>query len=319
MPDRLRLGLKLKALARKRSKNLGKIRALAGAWRELPRYDGPEALAVLVDWTRERLAFAGVGGAVFGCSGGVDSALTACVLARAAPGRCVGYLLPCDSSARDEADARTLLEVLQLEIRRINVAPALAAIEPLLAPTGRASNARGNLKTRLRTMFLFHEAAARNALFVGTGDLDEGFVGYYTKGSGADLAPIASLHKSEVRALLELALAPIDRKLARRLSRKPADAGLVPGKLAEDELGVTYSQIERSLEVILETCALFEGGVVPREVDVFAAALERSKVSDKAFARVVELIYRARHKASGPPILWRADSARSGLDEFENE
>ena len=317
MPNRL--GLKLKALARKRSKNLGRIRELAAAWRDLARYDGPEALQLLVEWTRERLRFAGVDGAVFGCSGGVDSSLTACVLARAAPGRVTGYLLPCESSAKDEVDARALLAALQIECRRIDVGPALRAIEPLLSGTSKASNARGNLKTRLRTMFLFHEAAARKALFVGTGDLDEGFVGYYTKGSGADLAPIASLHKSEVRTLLELALAPIDRKLARRLSRKPADAGLVPGMLAEKELGVSYSEIERSLDVILETCALFEGGVVPREIDLFGEALARSKVSSKAFSRVVELIYRARHKASGPPILWRRDTTRSGLDEFENE
>ena len=317
MPNRL--GLKLKALARKRSKNLDRIRALAWAWRDLPRYDGADALEILVDWTRERLAFAGVERAVFGCSGGVDSSLTACVLARAAPGKVTGYLLPCESAAKDEVDARLLLKALKIEARRIDVGPALEAIEPLLSATSKASNARGNLKTRLRTMFLFHEAATRKALFVGTGDLDEGFVGYYTKGSGTDLAPIASLHKSEVRALLELALRPIDKKLARRLSRKPADAGLVPGMLAEDELGVSYSEIERSLDVILETCALFEGGVVPREIDVFAEALARSKVSDKAFARVVELIYRARHKASGPPILWRRDTTRSGLDEFENE
>lgn len=295
------------------------MRGLASAFRELRRYDCPEALELLVEWTKERVRFAGVKRVVFGASGGVDSSLTACVLARAVPGGVTGYLLPCQSNARDEADARALLSVLGIKTVRIDLEPALAAMTPLLSKAPAGSTALGNLKTRLRTMTLFHEAAAQRALFVGTGDLDEGFVGYYTKGSSSDLAPLASLHKSEVRRLLELALRPVDEKLGRRLAKKPADAGLLPGRTAEVELGVTYEDIERSLEVVLEACALFEGGVVPREIDQFAAALRRANVPQRAFLRVVDLIYAARHKAMGPPVLWRADTTRTGLDEYESE
>ncbi|MHB8872281.1 MAG: NAD(+) synthase [Myxococcaceae bacterium] len=312
------LGSRLKALARRRSKNLHRVRSLCARWRALPRYDSPQALELLVEWTRERLLFSGARAAVFGASGGVDSSLVACVLARAYPGRCRAYLLPSDSNPQDERDARRLLSLLKIEHQRVDFSPALDALVPLLTP-GFGPTSLGNLKTRLRTLILFHEAAAHRGLFVGTGDLDEGFVGYYTKGSGSDLSPIGSLHKREVRALLHLALAPLDPAFARRLSRKPADAGLVKGRTAEKELGVTYRTIEKSIDLITQTCNLYEGGVVPREADAFAAGFRSSRVRKRDFLKVVDLIWRARHKAEGSPVLWREDPAWSGLAEFTSE
>lgn len=236
----LALGLELKKKARERSKGLDAVRACAADFAALGRYDTPEAFEALVRWTEARLAYAGKRRTVFGVSGGVDSSLTACVLKAAAPRGVTAFILPCGSSPTDEVDARALCRALRIPVERIDLRPAYDALSALLSPMPGHPTADGNLKTRLRTATLFHEAAARDALFVGTGDLDEGFVGYYTKGSGSDLAPLGSLHKREVRALLKHALGRIDAKLAARLSRKPADAGLVPGRLAEDDLGVTY-------------------------------------------------------------------------------
>lgn len=319
MEKHLALALELKALARQRSEGLPQIRELAQRFNALPRYDTPEAFHLIVSWTKARFRFARVKRAVFGVSGGVDSSLTACVLAAAlGPRQVTAYVLPCESQAQDERDARLLCAALKIPVKRIELTPALTALRGLLSPA-KAATADGNLKTRLRTLTLFHEAAAKGALYVGTGDLDEGFVGYYTKGSGADLSPLGSLHKSEVRHLVAYALGLRDRKLARRLSRKPADAGLVKGRTAEADLGVSYDELEGALEVIFETCAVYDGGVVPREVDEFARVLKRSGVSEKVFRRVVELIYGARHKATGAPVLWRPDTTRLSAQDFESE
>ena len=315
----IRLGLQLKAKARARSRGLAEVRQHARAFAALERYDGPEALDALVAWTRARLRYAKAKRAVFGVSGGVDSSLTACVLARAFPGRVTAFVLPCGSAPSDERDARALCRALKLPVERIDLGPAFEAARAGLSSAPAGSTAEGNLKTRLRTLALFHEASVRGALFVGTGDLDEGFVGYYTKGSGSDLAPLGSLHKDEVRALLRLALGPVDARLARRLAAKPADAGLVPGRLAEDDLGVRYSTISRALEVIFESCALYEGGVVPRELDQFDDSLRRWKVGTAEFLKVAELIAAARHKASGAPTLWRADTTRHATWDLESE
>lgn len=319
MKKQLALALELKALAKSRSEGLPQIRELAQRFAALPRYDTPEAFELIVAWTKARFRFAKVTRAVFGVSGGVDSSLTACVLAAAlGPRNVTAYVLPCESQPKDERDARLLCGALKIPVQRIELAPALVALRGLLTPA-KAATADGNLKTRLRTMTLFHEAAAKGALYVGTGDLDEGFVGYYTKGSGADLSPLGSLHKSEVRRLVDYALGRKDRKLAKRLAMKPADAGLVKGRTAEADLGVTYDELEGALEVIFETCALYDGGVVPREVDEFARVLKRSGVSERVFRRVIELIHGARHKATGAPVLWRADTTRLSAQEFESE
>lgn len=315
----LRFALELKALARQRSVGLAPVREAAQRFAALERYDGPDAWGLLVEWTRARFRYAKASRAVLGVSGGVDSTLTACLLAEVLPKGTTAFILPCGSNPKDEADARALCAALRLPVVRIDLQPAFAAMRGLLSPADPRSTADGNLKTRLRTATLFHEAAVRGALYVGTGDLDEGFVGYYTKGSGADLSPLGSLHKREVRALVRHALGRRDPKLALRLSKKPADAGLVPGRLAEDDLGVTYEELEPALEVLFETCALYEGGVVPREVDEFAARLEASGVSERVFRRVVDLVYAARHKASGAPVPWRGDTTRLSGGDFESE
>lgn len=319
MNEYLSLALELKALARRRSEGLGPIRELSQRFAELGRYDTPEAFALIAEWTRARFGFAKKKRAVLGVSGGVDSSLTLCVLVEALGAKNVfAFILPAESDATDARDAQRLCDALGVTVKTIDLTAPLEAMRALLSPAA-AVNADGNLKTRLRTMTLFHEAAARDALYVGTGDLDEGFVGYYTKGSGADLAPIGSLHKSEVRKQLAFALGRIDKKLARQLSQKPADAGLIKGRTAEEDLGITYDELERALEVIFETCALYEAGVVPREVDEFAETLKRSGVSLNMFKRATELVYGARHKAVGAPVLWRPDTTRTSAHDFESE
>jgi NAD+ synthase len=314
----LRLAKQLKARALSRSRGLGDVRAQARRFGQLRRYDTPEALDAIVAWTRARLAYAKAKGAVFGVSGGVDSTLTACVLARAAPGKVTAFVLPCGSKAEDERDARRLCKALKIPVEKIDLAPAFAAVQALFSKAPEGSNAEGNLKTRLRTMALFHEAGVRGALFVGTGDLDEGYVGYYTKGSGSDLAPIGSLHKDEVRALVRVALGRKAPALAKRLAAKPADAGL-SGRLAEDELGVRYRDIARALEVVFKTCSVFEGGLVPKDAELFAAEFERSGLTEGAFLRVADRVYGARHKAFGAPVLWRDDWAPNPFEELESE
>jgi NAD+ synthase len=314
----LRLARSLKERALQRSRGLEEVREQARRFRSLSRYDTAEALDLIVEWTRARLSYAKAKGAVFGVSGGVDSTLTACVLARAAPGKVTAFVLPCGSKAVDERDARELCRALKIPVEKIDLQPAFEAVRALFSKSPKGSNADGNLKTRLRTMALFHEAMVRGALFVGTGDLDEGYVGYYTKGSGSDLAPIASLHKDEVRALVRVALGKKAPALARRLSNKPADAGL-SGRLAEDELGVTYGEIAGALEVVFQACSVFEGGLVPKDPDLFAEVFERSGLSEKAFLKVADRVYQARHKAFGAPVLWREDWAPNPFEELESE
>lgn len=313
----LTLGLELKAMAKARAQDFRKVREAATVFAGLERYDTRRAFDALVAWTRARLAASGHQRVVFGASGGVDSSLTACVLEAACPGGVTALVLPCHSDPADERDARALCRALHLPIVRKDLGPAFDVLRDTLSPSVRGTSAEGNLKTRLRTMTLFHEASVRGALCVGTGDLDEGVIGYYTKGSASDLAPLGSLHKSEVRALLAVSLGRVNRTLAARLSKKPAAPGLTPGVLAEDELGLSYDVIERCLDLMLETCSVHDAGVVPIEVDEFARAFALSGLTRRDFLQVAALVRAARHKATRAPTPWRRAPGRPGRGELD--
>ena len=80
-----------------------------------------------------------------------------------------------------------------------------------------------------------------NLLVIGTGNLSERTVGYFTKwGDGAnDLNPIANLTKGEVYILAKYLQVPDSI-----INKKPS-ADLWNGQTDEEELGITYEQIDK--------------------------------------------------------------------------
>ncbi|WP_336646631.1 ammonia-dependent NAD(+) synthetase [Microbacterium sp. USHLN186] len=119
---------------------------------------------------------------------------------------------------------------------------------------------RGNLKARLRMVTQYALGGHDGLLVLGTDHAAEAVTGFYTKfGDGAaDLTPLAGLNKRQGRAILEQLGAP------EHLYTKVPTADLldgVPGRPDEDELGLTYEQIDDYLEgreVAPEVAALIE-------------------------------------------------------------
>jgi NAD+ synthase len=106
---------------------------------------------------------------------------------------------------------------------------------------------RGNIKARLRMVTQYALAGHDGLLVIGTDHAAEAVTGFYTKfGDGAaDVLPLAGLSKRQGRAVL-LALGAPDR-----LAYKVPTADLLdgqPGRADEDELGLTYEQIDDYLE-----------------------------------------------------------------------
>jgi len=84
-------------------------------------------------------------------------------------------------------------------------------------------------------------------LVIGTDHAAEAVTGFYTKfGDGAaDILPLSGLNKRQGRMLLQQLGAP------KHLSQKVPTADLLdgqPGRTDEDELGLTYEQIDDFLE-----------------------------------------------------------------------
>ena len=239
---------------------------------------------------RRELASAGARGFVVGLSGGIDSAVVGRLAQLASPEHTVAAILPCHSDPEDERHAASVAAHFAMATVRIDLSEvydsAIAAGQPAIQtlaaevraarPTDPAYARRplANVKPRLRMTTLYFLANSLDYLVAGTGNRSELAIGYFTKhgDGGADLLPIGSLLKSEVRALareLDVPTAIIERT---------PSAGLWLGQTDEAEMGFTYSDLERYLE---------EGpqGVSP----ALAMKIER-------------LIRSSEHKRALPPI-----------------
>jgi NAD+ synthase len=94
-------------------------------------------------------------------------------------------------------------------------------------------------------MLLYQIAQSSSGIVVGTGNKVEDFgVGFYTKygDGGVDISPIADLTKSEVRTLSK-ELGIIDGIL----TAKPTDGLWEDDRTDEDQLGLTYEQLENAM------------------------------------------------------------------------
>ena len=95
-------------------------------------------------------------------------------------------------------------------------------------------------------MMLYQIAQSNNGLVVGTGNKVEDFgVGFFTKwgDGGVDISPIGDLYKSEVYELGS-ALNIIDSIR----TAAPTDGLWDDGRTDEDQLGLTYDQLEDAMK-----------------------------------------------------------------------
>lgn len=106
---------------------------------------------------------------------------------------------------------------------------------------------KGNIKARMRMIIQYAIAGECNGLVLGTDHSSENVVGFFTKygDGGADLNPLFGLNKRQGRYLLKSLGCPST------LYEKTPTADLLdhqPMKPDEEELGVTYDQIDDYLE-----------------------------------------------------------------------
>jgi NAD+ synthase len=197
----------------------------------------------IANWMRSRVEDAGAAGIAVGLSGGVDSACVA-GLARLAMERdaVTGVLLPCHSAPIDHDYALLVAKAFDLETVLVDLTPVYDSLIAALPHTDERL-AQANLKPRLRMAALYFIANTKNLLVAGTGNKSELMVGYFTKhgDGGADMLPLGDLYKREVYDLAREVDVPqpvVDR---------PPTAGLWPGQTDEEEMGLSYSTLERAL------------------------------------------------------------------------
>src|SRR5690606_8839997 len=144
--------------------------------------------------------------------------------------------------------AALVAATFDIPVKTVDLTPIFETLVRVLGPAGdtdpgRQAMARANLKPRLRMITLYYHANLLGYLVVGTDNRAELELGYFTKfGDGAaDLLPLASLLKREVRAVARHLGVP------ERIVTRPPTAALWQGQTDEEELGLTYEAIDRIL------------------------------------------------------------------------
>lgn len=224
-----------------------------------PSVDPAAEIRRRVDFLIEYLRRTGARGLVLGISGGQDSTLAGrlCQLAveeMAAQGedapRFVAVRLPY-AVQHDEDDAQLALEFIRpAHTVTFNIQGGVDGIQEEFAralgePISDFN--KGNVKARMRMIAQYAIAGQHGYLVVGTDHAAEAVTGFFTKygDGGTDLLPLAGLNKRQGRALLQHLGA------AERLYLKPPTADLLdhtPGQTDEDNLGLSYTEIDDYLE-----------------------------------------------------------------------
>jgi NAD+ synthase len=211
-----------------------------------------------VQFLADYLATTGAKGFVLGISGGQDSTLAgrlaqlAVEKVRDAGGTAsfIAVRLPYKVQ-QDADDAAAALEFIAPDRAvEVNIQNGVDGVEKDIEQAAGADVSdfnRGNIKARIRMVTQYALAGHEGFLVIGTDHAAEAVTGFYTKfGDGAaDILPLSGLTKRQGRSLLQKLGAPD------RLAFKTPTADLLdgqPGRADEDELGLTYEQIDDYLE-----------------------------------------------------------------------
>lgn len=256
-----------------------------------PSMDDAAALALadrISAWLKDRIDEAGADRFVLGLSGGIDSAVVCGLCVRAVgPERVLPIIMPSSSIADDAVQAHKVADAFGVKPATVDltaVAEAVFAAMPSESvlysdilgqdvPEGsetRLQLARANVRPRSRMITNYYLANLSRGIVVGTGNKTEYLIGYFTKygDGGVDLAPLVDLYKFEVRAVARAIGVP------ESVITRPPSAGLWEGQTDEDEIGISYADLDATL-MAMETgdTSHIESGLlekVQRKIDTSA-------------------------------------------------
>jgi NAD+ synthetase len=238
--------------------------------------DARSALNALVLGTRDYARRCGFSGALIGLSGGIDSAVVACIASRALGAKDVlGVAMPSryssDHSRRDAAD---LARNLGIEFREISIEPMFAAYLEQLAPAfaGREPDVtEENLQARVRGGLLMALSNKFGKLLLSTGNKSEIATGYCTLygDTNGGLAVISDVPKTLVYKIAREINAD-EPVIPESTLTKPPSAELRPDQVDQDSLppyDVLDAILAAHIEDGLDSNALLEKGFERTVVD----------------------------------------------------
>jgi NAD+ synthase len=250
-------------------------------------------------------------GIVLGLSGGIDSALSAAVAVDALGAdqvHCV--MMPSPYTSRESLeDAAAVAKLLGVDLRTINIGPAMRAFDEMLAPSfaGRTPDiTEENVQSRARGMTLMALSNKFGWMVLSTGNKSEMSVGYATLYGDmcGGYAVLKDVYKMTVFALArwrnqnrpEGFLGPAGRVIPERVITKPPSAELKPNQTDQDTLP-PYDVLDSILECLIE-----------REMDVpeIVACGHDEKIVRAVWRMLDRAEYKRRQAPPGVKITRRA-------------
>lgn len=198
----------------------------------------------MVSWLRDKRDKTGLKGAVFGLSGGVDSAVVAALSKLAFGDDHLAIVMPIHSLKEDEVDAKLLADKLGIKTTRVDLTSTYDDFVKNAKAEDFTKMSLSNIKPRLRMTNLYLYGQNLSYMVLGSSNKSEYLVGYFTKwaDSACDVYLLRDFYKSEVYELAKVLGVPDEI-----INKKPS-AGLWKGQSDEDELGVSYDDIEKYFE-----------------------------------------------------------------------
>jgi NAD+ synthase (glutamine-hydrolysing) len=239
---------------------------------------------------------------VLGLSGGIDSALTACVAADALGAeKVVGVSMPSPfTSSASKADAEKLAKALGIRLETIPIGDMMGAYDHALAPAfaGRAADTtEENLQARIRGNTLMALSNKFGWLVLTTGNKSEVSVGYCTLygDMAGGFAMLKDVYKTQVYALSRWRNQRSPGIPENTITRAPS-AELKPGQTDQDSLP-PYDTLDAILRLYVEE----DRSIAEIAREGFDEALVRR------VARMVDLAeYKRRQSPPGIKITPRA-------------
>ena len=203
---------------------------------------------LLTRFIKEELSKFGYAKGILGLSGGLDSAVCAYLAVRAlGPKNVIVLIMPYEETfGWDVQDARDLAQGLGIKSLITDISPMVNAYFAKHPTESRIL--KGNKMARERMSILYDFSERKKALILGTSNKTELLLGYGTiHGDMASaINPIGDLYKTQIRQLAR------HMKVPDKILKKKPTAGLWAGQTDEEELGLSYTKIDKILYQLVD-------------------------------------------------------------------
>lgn len=240
---------------------------------------------ILTKFIKEELAKFGYSKGILGLSGGLDSSVCACLASKAlGPDNVISLIMPYGKTfGEDIDDAKEVARSLGIAYRIIDIAPMVDSYFKDHPTDNRILI--GNKIARERMSILYDYSAREGALILGTSNKSELLLGYGTihGDTACAINPLGDLYKTQVHELARHLEVP------EQIQKKAPTAGLWDGQTDEEELGLSYEDVDKLLYQMVDQ------RLTPEEV--ITAGFKKEMVE-----RVISAVKNSEFKRKLPPI-----------------